>query len=411
MHYVIIGNSAAGVFAAEAIRTLDQEGQVDILSDEEYPAYARCLTSSYLTGKIKDSDLWLRPGDFYSKNNLNLHTGLRVTGINPAENQISTNKNLTFNYDKLLIAAGASPAVPNFPGVQAQGVFVLRTLTDAKSILDYAGPGKKIVVIGGGLVALEACYALLQADRQVTCIENADQIFPQTLDKDSAAILTRLLSARGLNIKTGCEVTEIVTHDADSKKMVTGVCLSNGDSFPADVVLIAVGVVPNTGFLAGSGINVDTGIVVDKYLQTNLPGIYAAGDVAQGPDRYTGANKINAVWPNATEQGTVAGLNMAGRSTPYAGSIGMNSFDFYGVSIIAAGQAKAEGEGYEVVTISQGENLYRRFVFKDDTLAGYIMVGDTTKAGVLTSLIQEKTPLGKMKDMLKQGIIKQKALW
>ena len=411
MHYVIIGNSAAGVFAAEAIRSVDSEGQVDIISDEEYPAYARCLTSSYLTGKINDSDLWLRPGDFYTKNNLDLHTGLQVTGINPGQNQLSTDKNLTFNYDKLLIAAGASPAVPKFPGVQAKGIFVLRTLKDAKSILDFAGPGKKIVVVGAGLVALEACYALLQADRQVTCIEYADQILPQTLDEDSAAILARLLSSRGLNIKTGSLVNEIGTHDVDSGKMVSGVRLSSGDSLPADVVLIAVGVLPNIGFLAKSGINIDSGIVVDNYLQTNLPGIYAAGDVAQGRDRCTGANKINAVWPNATEQGTVAGLNMAGQPTPYEGSISMNSFDFYGVSIIAAGQARAEGEGYEVVTISPGENLYRRFVFKDDTLAGYIMVGDTGKAGVLTSLIQEKTPLGKMKDMLKQGIIKQKALW
>ncbi|MFZ5640421.1 MAG: FAD-dependent oxidoreductase, partial [Bacillota bacterium] len=177
------------------------------------------------------------------------------------------------------------------------------------------------------------------------------------------------------------------------------------------VVIIGKGVTPNTGFLAGSGVETDYGIPVNEFMQTNQPDVYAAGDVAQGYDLLTGQRKVNAIWPNAGEQGTVAGRNMAGAGVSYSGSIGMNSADFFGLSTIAAGQTRAgEKDGYEVVRLFPGKNIYLRLVFKDDTLAGYIMVGDTAKAGLLTALVKEKTPLGKMKAELLRGKIRQRAL-
>lgn len=412
MRYVIIGNSAAGVFAAEAIRRIDGEGQVDILSDEPYRAYARCLTSYYLTGDMPESRLYIRDEDFYNKKNLSLHTGQKAVKLDPELREVLTDAGKAYRFDRLLIATGAAPAMPGIPGLASQGVFALRTLADAKGILAFSGPGKRAVVVGGGFVALKAAYALLKAGMEVTCLISSGQILSQMLDRDAADMIARRLTSHGLTIKYHTDAAEILAKsDAAGIPKVTGVRLSDGEEVAADLILIGKGVTPNTGFLRDSGVQVQTGVVVDKYLQTNLSGIYAAGDVAQGYDIVSGETKINAVWPNAAEQGTIAGLNMAGQAVPYAGSIGMNSVDFYGLSTIAAGQARAEGDGYEVVKLFPADNSYCRLVFKDDVLVGYIMVGDTVKAGVLTSLIKEKIPLGKMKEELKLGHIRQKALW
>lgn len=412
MCYVIIGNSAAGIFAAEAIRGLDRTGRIDILTDENYPAYARCLTSYYLTGQWNDEQMFIRPVDFYARNNLYLHTGQKVVKIEPEKRRVHTASGEIFNYDKLLIATGASPAIPEIPGVRNKGVFGLRTLADAKGILSYAAPGNHAVVVGGGFVSLKAAYALLKAGLSVTCIISSGQILSQMLDADAAAIVAEVLTARGLTVKYHTDVAKILSREEDTlEKVVSGVQLTNGEELPADVVIIGKGVTPNTGFLAGSGIKTDYGIPVNEFLQTNLPDTYAAGDVAQGYDILSGQLKVNAIWPNAAEQGTIAGRNMAGADTSYPGSIGMNSADFFGLSIIAAGQTRArEEDGYEIVKLSPGKNLYRRLVFKDDTLAGYIMVGDTAKAGFLTALIKEKIPLGKKKAELMQGKIGQRTL-
>lgn len=412
MRYVIIGNSAAGIFAAEAIRSLDRTGRVDIISDENYPAYARCLTSYYLTGQLTDEQMLIRPPEFYSRNELHLHTGQRVVRIMPEKREVHTAAGDIYNYDRLLIATGASPVIPDLPGVRNHGVFGLRTLADAKGIRAFTGTGRHAVVVGGGFVSLKAAYALMKAGLSVTCIISSGQILSQMLDVDAAAIVAETLTARGLTVKFHTDVTEILSRDDIAKgRTVSGVRLANGEELPADVVIIGKGVTPNTGFLAGSGVETDYGIPVNEFMQTNQPDVYAAGDVAQGYDLLTGQRKVNAIWPNAGEQGTVAGRNMAGAGVSYSGSIGMNSADFFGLSTIAAGQTRAgEKDGYEVVRLFPGKNIYLRLVFKDDTLAGYIMVGDTAKAGLLTALVKEKTPLGKMKAELLRGKIRQRAL-
>lgn len=411
MRYVIIGNSAAGLFAAEAIRTLDKSGQIDIIGAEPYPAYARCLTSYYLAGTMVEEQLFIRPDDFYSRNDLRLHSGTKVTKVEPDKRLVYTDKGAVLPYDRLLVAAGASPVMPRIPGVTYEGVFGLRTLADARGILTHTGPGKRAVIIGGGFVSLKAAYALLKAGLSVTCVISSGRILSQMLDSDAAGMVAKVLAANGLNIKYHNDVAEIMGRDNDGKKTVSGVRLASGEEVQADVVIIGKGVTPNTGFLVDSGIELDGGILVNRFLQTNFPDIYAAGDVAQAYDIISGENRINAVWPNATEQGMVAGRNMAGAATVYAGSTGMNAADFYGLSTIAVGQTKAEGAGYEVVKLYPGKNLYRRLVFKNDVLIGCIMVGDTAKAGLLTTLIKEQFALGEIKQELIQGRFRQKILW
>ncbi|MBU7006911.1 NAD(P)/FAD-dependent oxidoreductase [Phosphitispora fastidiosa] len=411
MRYLIIGNSAAGVSAAETIRGLDKSGQIDIISDERYPAYARCLTSYYLAGQMSDEQMMIRNADFYARNKIILNTGQKATGIDAAARVVRTDNGHVYSYDKLLIATGASPVIPDIPGAEMKGVFGLRTLDDAKGIAACAGQGGHAVVMGGGFVSLKAAYALLKAGLRVTCIVSSGQILSQMLDREAARILGDLLISHGLDIKFYADAAEIAGESIDGVMTAHSVKLTTGETIPADVVIIGKGVTPNTGFLSGSGIDTDRGILVNEHLETTVPDIYAAGDVAQALDILTGQRSINAIWPNAAEQGTAAGRNMAGSPVVYEGSLGMNSADFFGLSTIAAGNPKAEGDEYEVVKLFPGCNIYRRLVFKGDNLIGYIMVGKTARAGILTSLIREKVPLGSAKNELKQGHIRQRLVW
>jgi len=412
LRYCIVGNSAAGVFAAETIRALDPRGEIDIFSEECCPAYARCLTSYYLTGNIEDDRMLIRSPDFNEIHGISLHAGEKVIKVDPDRKEIYTRSEKTFVYDKLLLATGASPVLPDIPGKHLKGVFTLRTWADAKEIRSFTGPGKHAVVVGGGFVSLKAAYALLQVGLSVTCIISSSHLLSQMLDREAAEMVGAVLAAHGLKFIYRRNVVSVSGKgDGSQGEVIGGVKLDNGEELPADLLIIGKGVTPNTGCLAGSGIATEQGILVNEFLQTNYPDVYAAGDVAQGFDLISGRRRINAIWPNAAEQGMVAGKNMAGIPTAYQGSLGMNAADFYGLSVIAAGYAKGEEEeGYEVIRLYPGKHLYRKLVFAGDRLIGYIMVGKTAQAGILTALVREQIPLGKMKEELKQGYIRQRPL-
>lgn len=407
MRYVIIGNSAAGVSAAESIRQLDKNGSIDILSDEPYSMYARCLTSYYLAGKLPESKIFFHSADFYSRLNISLRLSHKAVKIDRLNGYVITEAGASYGYDKLLIASGASPVKPAIPGSEFQGVFTLRTLDDAKNIRNRAQQGQKAVMIGGGFVALKAAYALRQAGLAVSCIISSGNVLSQMLDQDAADMVRSNLAAHGVEFRFNSDVTEVLGHDG----VVSAVRLTDGGELPADLVIMGKGVKPNTSFLAGSGVTMDQGILINEFMETNVTGIYAAGDVAQGFDLISGKHKINALWPNAIEQGKAAGRNMAGCPTRLTGTIAMNSADFYGVSTIAVGAAKASGEGYEVVKLRPKPGIYRRLVFKEDRLVGCILVGEPAKTGVLTELIRQQTPLGEYKAELRQGRFRQRALW
>ena len=339
--YLIIGNSAAGIFAAEAIRQIDQDGQIDILSSEIYPAYARCLTSYFLSGQMPESQMMIRDVNFYRDQRITLQCGETAVQVDPLEKSVLCASGRRFPYDKLLLASGSAPVIPDFPGVGSPGVFGLRTLADAKGILAYAAPGKKAVLVGGGFVALKAAYALLQAGVEVTCLISSGQVLSQMLDKEAADALAQVLISHGMKIRYHSDVAAVIAEPGEPDGKIRAVRLSSGEELPADVLIIGKGVTPNTAFLAGSGIDLAEGVLVDHNLATSIPDIYAAGDVAMGYDLVTGTRRINALWPNATDQGTIAGKNMAGANQSYDGSIAMNSADFFGVSVIAAGWTKS----------------------------------------------------------------------
>ncbi|MEW6660907.1 MAG: NAD(P)/FAD-dependent oxidoreductase [Bacillota bacterium] len=400
MEYVIIGNSAAGIFAAETIRGIDRKGNIIMVSAEAETPYSRCLTSYLISGSIKEKQIFIRPSKYYRELAVQPILGTTVVGIDVGSRELYLSNGNSLIYDRLLIATGASPYKPPIPGIAAEGVYFLRTLSDAKQIEQAIPSAKQAVVIGGGLVGLKAAKALRIRGLQVAIVEYFSHLMPQALDMDGAAFLHEMLEQEGYSIYLNTKVEKISTSENGEKKglQVTGVELTGGQTVPCQMVIVAAGVTPNTGFLNGSEIQVNRGIPVNEYMQTNVPDIYAAGDVAETFDPLWEQYRINAVWPCATMQGQVAGCNMAGVKRKYHGSFGMNSAEFYGLPIISAGITQLQPDCQEYVRKEPG--LYRKLVTRRNRLVGFITIGDVHGAGVLTGLMQKGTDISGITESL-----------
>ncbi|AGA68185.1 NAD(P)H-nitrite reductase [Desulfitobacterium dichloroeliminans LMG P-21439] len=391
MNYVIIGNSAAGIFAAEGIREADPQGTITVLTADHYPSYSRCLTTYYLAGDIEEEQIFLRTPEELAKLNLDIHYGCRVTGLNSEQQRVSTADGRSFEYDRCLIATGASAVTLDLPGASLPEVFTLRHLENAKGIRALLKPGGKAVIIGGGLVSLKSAYALSKQGLEVHVVVSSGYILSQMLNPLAAQRLEQHLRDHGIDIILNSDVAAIEGQDH-----VEGVRLKCGQRLKADLVIIGKGVRPNTEPFLNTGLKLKHGIVVDDYLETNLSHVYAAGDVAEAWDYLREGPRINAVWPNATEQGRIAALNMTGKKTFYKGSMGMNSVDFFGLRIISAGIIKPpqRKEGFEdTLTWQVNEDSYQSLIWQGDYLKGYVLIGHPEQAGILSALIQAREPL------------------
>lgn len=342
MHYVIIGNSAAGVAAARSIRRVDRDGEITIVSDEPYPYYARVLTSYYLGGLVPIERLWLADKAWYQEQHIRLISEQRVTGIEVEKKLVLLKSGTKLAYDRLLVACGASPQQLNLPGELPEGVFTLRLLDDAVAMREFIRPGGRAVVVGGGLVGVKAAEGLRARGIQVNMVVSSGRLLSQVLDDRGAELVRRAMQAAGFAIHLREDVVAI-----EGRGRVTAAVLASGSVLPADIVVIAKGVQPNVGFLRNSGMEIKRGIVVDEYLSTSIPGIYAAGDVAEAYDRAWQQNRLNAIWVTAVEQGRLAGLNMSGHRTAYYGAVGINSLVCAGLGVISGGIVNPP-EGYSI---------------------------------------------------------------
>lgn len=392
MRYVVVGSSAAGLFAVEEIRRRDSEGKITVLTADREPYYSRCLTTYYLAGDIPLERLYLRPDHFATRLGLEIAYGAKVVAVKPEEQVVVTEDGRAWRYDKLLLATGASANPLAVPGADLPEVFTLRHMVDARRINALIPSCREAVVVGGGLVSLKSAYALLKRGLKVTMVISSSQVLSQMLDEVSAGLVARHLTQHGLQIQLGADVAAI-----NGKEHVEGVTLTDGREFPAQLVIVGKGVRPNVDYLAGSPIAVGRGIKVDDRLSTSVSGIFAAGDVAETWDRVLERSTVNATWPNATHQGRIAGANMTGAGERYPGSMGLNSVDFFGLPVMAAGLVRPPGAGGEGEWQVKEQwrpsphpyPVYRRLVFKNDILKGYVLVGDTSRAGILTTLIRE----------------------
>ncbi|UCD55643.1 MAG: NAD(P)/FAD-dependent oxidoreductase [Candidatus Omnitrophota bacterium] len=411
MNYVIIGGSAAGVTACETIRKHNKKSSITLISDEKFPLYSRCLLTYLIAGTIGEDKLCFKDKNFYKENDIKTYLGKKAVSVDRKERRVSLEGGTKISYDKLLIATGATPKSVDVPGVDKKGVLTVRKIDDARAIMNMLDNVKEIAVLGGGLIGLRDAYALRQRDKKVTVIVKSPQVLSQMVDMDAARVIASVLEKNGIKIMTGVAAKEIA-----GDKSVESILLDNGERLACQLVIIGKGVKPNTELASSAGLKVEDGIVVNEFLQTSDKNIFAAGDVAETYDIARESGRINALWPCAVEQGGIAALNMLGKKKTYDGSLSMNSVDFFGLASISMGITKPtlqlrsgsvvseveppkEEKKYEIISRT-GENLYKKFVLKDNKIVGMVLVGDIKTAGIVSALIKNKIDVSSIKDIL-----------
>lgn len=392
MTYVIIGNGVASVGAIEGIRRLDQEGTIVVLGNEHVPAYGRPLISYLLAGKIGPERLNLRSDDFYRRMCVDLRLNTTATAIDTKKKTVTTNKGEVIPFDRLLIATGGVPFNPPIPGADGSGVYNFTTLDHAQALIAAAKKMKRAVVIGGGLIGLKAAESLFDRGVDVTILELSSRVLSAAFDENAGRLAARRLAETGIGVRCGVTAKEI---HRDDKGQIIGVLTTDGMFVPCEAVVVAIGVVPNSKLAKDAGIKTDRGVQVDDSLQTSAKGVFAAGDVAQARDMITEDNRVVPIWPNAYNQGYYAGRNMAGAKESYEGGLAMNSISFYGLPTISVGQVNPpKPEDYEIaIHLDEKRQIYRKLVFKDDRLIGYVLVGEIDNAGMYTSFIKFRMPI------------------
>lgn len=401
MEYVIIGNGVAAVGAVEGIREVDKTGPITIVSAEPYKAYGRPLISNLLSGKIGEKDIYYRGDDFYPSRGVSVFLGERAAAIEVEKKRIVLEGGGTVSFDRLLIATGGIPFVPPIKGGGGTGVYTFTTLDDAKMLEQIVGKVERTVVIGGGLIGLKAAESLHDRGIKVTVVELADRILSSAFDREAGDIVEKRLKEVGIKIILENSVKEVIR----VKGRIKGVTLNDGEKRDCGAVVIAIGVIPNKALVEGTGIMTNRGVLTDEYLQTSVPGIYAAGDVAEAPDLLLGQKRVTPIWPNAYLQGRHAGMNMAGGKKAYQGGMAMNSIEFYGIPTVSMGLSNPPDEGYAVRRVSEPDkSLYRKVVLKDHRLVGAVLVGRIERAGLLTGLMTSRTNVESIEEeLLKDG--------
>jgi len=401
MNYVIVGNSVAAVGAIRAIRALDQLGNITVVSREKHKAYGRPLISYLLGGLIKEKRMACLPVDFYQQHRINLLLNTQVTAVDCEAKKIILAAGDTIPYDRLLLATGGDPFIPPIEGMADKDrIFTFTTWDDAAKLKVISQDINRAIVIGGGLIGLKAAEGLNLLDKSVTVIELADRVLSSAFDRPAGKIVARKMRANGIDVINEESVVRIEGEGAE----ISGVTLKSGDFIPGDTVVVAIGVRPSAGYLKGSGVEVNRGIVVDNTMATTVEGIYAAGDVAEAPDFFSGQKNPMPIWPDAYIQGDIAGTAMAGGTKEYAGGLPMNSIEFFKVSTISMGVTNPKNpDDYEIHSYQDIQNYqYRKIVLQDNRLVGAVLVGSVDRAGIFAGLIREKIDMSPYKESLLQ---------
>jgi len=397
--YLIIGNSAGGIGAAEAIREVDRVGTMAIVSDEPYPAYSRPLISEHLAEGRPLERMLYRPDDFYKKNKIKTVFGDKVKRIDFSGRTIELESGRIFSWQKLLLATGGSPIVPDMKGKKLKGVFTFTTLDDARDIDSFLKQrqGKmRAVVIGGGLIGVSATEALLKRGVGVSIVEMKDWVLNTILDEEAAALEAKALIKAGVDIITGHTVARI---NSSLLGEVNGVSLDDRRSMPCDMVVIAIGVTPRLELVSDNGVKTNRGIIVDRRMATSIADVYACGDVAEAYDFVYGENRVTPVWPNAYTGGRVAGLNMAGQKAEYEGGTALNALKYFGVNIVSAGMVNAPDDSYEVIS-RRSDGIYKKVIIKGGKITGMVFAGDIEKVGIIYNLMKDGVKVGAFKETL-----------
>jgi len=399
--YVIVGASAAGIGAVEAIREVDPVGTITVVSEEACPQYSRPMISDLVSGKANFEKMKCRDDQFWAKNGVQALTGRTAVSLNLADKYVALDKGELVNFEKLLVATGGKPFIPKIEGANKNGVFTFTTLSDAENLAAKVEKAKSAVVIGAGLIGVSVTEALVKRGLKVTMVELQDKILSLILDPTASEMVENVIRKAGVTIATGQTVQRIIGKPEDDHA-VGGAVLTNGEQVQCDLVIIAIGVVPRTELVAGTDVKTNRGILVDRFMRTNVSDVYASGDVAEAYDFVFGENRLLPLWPLAQLEGKVAGYNMAGKKADYPGGTAMSALKYFGIPIISIGVANPKDPAaYEsLVKHAPERNLYRKIVLKDNRIVGITLVNDIEQAGVLFHLMKNGVNVKKFKQKL-----------
>ena len=377
--YVIIGNGAAAVGCIEGIRSADSTGEITVISEEKHHVYGRPLISYLLEGKTDLDRMKYRPDGFYEDNGCRVLYGKRAVSVDKDKKSVVLDDGSSADYDELCVATGSRPFVPPFEGLDTvEHKFSFMTLDDALAVQSAITADAKVFIVGAGLIGLKCAEGIRDSVASITVCDLADRVLSSILDADCAGIVQKHLENNGVSFILGDSVTKFNKNTAYMK---------SGAAVDFDILVLAVGVRANSELVKAAGGNVNRGIIVDTKMNTSLPHIYAAGDCAEGYDASISSNRVLAIMPNAYMQGHTAGENMAGKNSVFDNAVPMNSVGFFGLHIMTAGAYIG------TMTEEKKDGCVKRFFEDGGYLKGFILIGETERAGIYTSMIREKTPL------------------
>ena len=399
--YVIIGASAGGIGAVEAIREVDLVGEITVISNEQVPQYSRPMISEYVSRETTLDNIKYRSDEFWKNNKVKILAGKTATKINFGKKYVKLDDEEKISYDKLLIATGGKPFVPQIEGREKEGVFTFTELSNAEAIEAKVGTSSSAVVIGGGLIGVSASEALVKRGIKVTLVELKDNILNLILDKTASLIAEKVLNDAGVTIITGMSVQRILGRKGNEKS-VSGVILTDGKEVSCDFVVVAIGVIPRTELVKDTLIKVNRGIIVDRFMKTNLLDVYACGDVVEAHDFLIDESRLLPLWPLAHIGGRVAGYNMAGKQVEYEGGTVMSALKYFELPIIAVGIVNPESvSDYEVLSeFIPEKTIYKKILLKNNKIAGFIFLGNLEKVGIYFRLLKNRVNVSEIKDIL-----------
>ena len=398
-HYVILGNSAAGLTAIDAIRQRDKTGAITLVSKEPDPAYSR-VALPYILSKEKDvKQITLQGDDYFKQNKVDTIIGTGASGLDAKNKTITLDDGRSLSYDKLLIGTGSASRVPPVQGIDDADICYHWTLADTRKLEEQMARAKTCFVIGAGFISLLTVSALIKAaPLKYTVVEIADQVMPQLLDKTGGDALERGMREKGIDVLRGDSVSTI-----ERRNGAYGVTLGSGKTHDADMIVCGTGVRPNIDFARDSGIEIASGIVTNERQETNVSDVYAAGDCAETHDFLSGERVVHAIWPTAIDQGRVAGANMAGDTQTYPGSLSWNVTELFGLASASVGEFRDRFGLEPVVFHNPAANIYRKLLLDGNRIVGAVVIGRAEHIqdlGVVQAMIRRKTDISQWKHML-----------
>ena len=377
-HVVVVGGGIAGISAAESLRQASPETKITLISKESHLPYYRLNSTRYVAGDISEDELPIRPQSWYEDNNIERLSGLEVLSFSPDKHEVELRSGETVPFEKLILTVGAHPFIPPLAGANREGVTSLRTVEDARMILEISRNELACACVGGGLLGLETAGALARNGADVTLLESHEWLMPRQLNRKAGELLMRHVKGMGIKLMTRARTDQIV-----GDERVGGVLLEDGKTVNTDLVVIATGIRPNSYLARRAGLEVNHGIVVDNHLKSSHPNVFAAGDVAE---HY---GTVYGTWAPSQYQGSMAGLNALGLRTEFGGIPRSNTLKVLGLDLLSIGQVQPEDGSFRVVE-QEDDDKYFRFVFHDSFLAGAILLGDTSIMVSLKKAVEGK---------------------